>query len=93
MHEEESDSETLTPMRLSEDKRPNDSTRFIINFKNELDSLQVHQERFLRPALSQLTDHIYIPKFLAKRFSPYFYAGETDLTYHNYRSFQTRNLK
>ena len=47
----------------------------------------------MRPALSQLTDRIYIPKLLVKRFSPYFYSGETDLTYHNYRSFQTRNLK
>lgn len=50
----------------------------------------MHEEIFLRPRLSVLCKNIYIPKFRAKSFAPYLYAGETESTYNDYKTFSNK---
>jgi hypothetical protein len=45
----------------------------------------MHEEFILRPRLSLLMNNVYIPKFKAKSFASYLYAGETEENYNNYR--------
>jgi hypothetical protein len=52
-----------------------------------------HGEKVKRPLLAQIIDKVYIPKFNVKRYSPYFYAGETKQNTLNYREFQNRVLR
>ena len=55
-----------------------------LDFSKEIRSLYLHEEVFARPRLGMLTNSIYVPKFKAKCFSSYFYAGETEESYNNY---------
>jgi hypothetical protein len=60
------------------------SDRTKIDFDNELNSLEIHAINITRPRLSTITNNIYIPKFKAKSFASYLYAGETNENYKNY---------
>ena len=41
--------------------------------------------------LKKIIENVYIPKLNVKRFSPYFYTGENERSYYNYREFQTNH--
>lgn len=59
--------------------------RTLVDFKNEIRSLYIHESDFTRPRLAYLINNIYIPKFKAKSFAAYLYGGETSETHSNYR--------
>lgn len=50
-----------------------------------------HEEVFARPRLGMLTTAVYVPKFKAKCFSSYFYAGETEESYNDYNFSVNKN--
>ena len=49
-----------------------------IDFRNEVQSLLIHEENFQRPRLQLLMNTVYIPKLNVKSFSAYIYGGEND---------------
>ncbi len=85
--------ERAVPRDLSEDHRNLQMTRHHLDFSMELHSLAQHEIKIRRPLLEKIVNLVYIPKFNAKRFSPYFYAGENPNTYSDYHTFQKQNLK
>lgn len=62
-----------------------DCDRTLIDFKNEVRSLYVHEEFFQRPRLSMLVNNVYIPKLKAKSFAAFLYGGESSETHSNYK--------
>ena len=53
--------------------------------------MHLHSLKHTRPELAPIVNHVYIPKFNVKRYSPYLYAGEKTPEYFNLRYFQTSN--
>jgi hypothetical protein len=66
--------------------------RTINNYDNELESLMMHEKYIKRPRLSSVINNIYIPKFKAKSFASYIYAGETSENYRDYKQFSEKNF-
>jgi hypothetical protein len=58
--------------------------RTLIDFKSEIRSLYIHEQTFERARLETLVKKIYIPKFKAKSFAAYMYAGESPQNYSQY---------
>ena len=51
--------------------------RTLIDFKQEIRSMYLHEQTFDRSRLQQIVKKIYIPKLKVKGFASYMYAGET----------------
>lgn len=63
--------------------------KFEVDFTKEIESLGRHDAMMGKKNLLSLVRLIYIHKFNAKSYAPWFYAGENNDNYFNYRSFQT----
>jgi len=78
----------IPPPTLSEIKRVDylmNCDRTLIDFKAEIRALYLHEQDFQRPRLSQMMQHIYIPKLKVKSFAAYFYAGENHSNHSDYK--------
>lgn len=58
--------------------------RTLIDFRNEIKSLVIHEDNFMRPRLEKIINNVYLPKLKAKSFGAFLYGGETDETYRDY---------
>lgn len=50
-----------------------------------------HERVIARPRLSKVIDGVYIPKFKAKAFASYLYAGENADNYNDFSIYQSKN--